>query len=135
MRVATILVADDSATVRTQVKRVLSDAGFEVIQAADGQAALELIRQQAPDLAIIDISMPALDGYGVCQEMKRMGTPWSEVPIILLTSCASHALELLGEQWGAYVAKPVSVTRLLEVVESLLKEGNRARGSQSAVPT
>lgn len=133
MRVATILVADDSATVRTQVKRVLSDAGFEVVQAADGRAALELIRQQAPDLAIIDISMPAMDGYGVCQEMKRMGTPWSEVPIVLLTSCASHALELLGEQWGAYVAKPVSVTRLLEVVESLLHEGNRARGRQSPV--
>lgn len=135
MRVATILVADDSATVRTQVKRVLSDAGFEVVQAANGKEALERIRQAAPDLAIVDISMPELDGYGVCQEMKRMGAPWCEVPIVLLTSCASHALELLGEQWGAYVAKPVSVTRLLEVVESLLQDGKQAGRRESPVVT
>jgi DNA-binding response OmpR family regulator len=131
MGVATILVADDSATVRTQVKRVLTDAGFGVVQAADGKEALQLIRQQAPDLAIIDISMPEMDGYGVCQEMKRMGAPWSEVPIVLLTSCASHALELLGEQWGAYVAKPVSVSRLLDVVESLLEQRDRTPGKAS----
>lgn len=134
MKRATILMADDSATVRIQLQRALEGQGHEVVIACDGREAVTKIQERPPDLAILDITMPELDGYEVCQQIKRMGLPWSRVPIIFLTSSASHALELLGEQWGAYVPKPVSVKRLLEVTTALL-EPTPATEDDSRSPT
>ena len=128
MKRATILMADDSATVRTQLRQALEGQGHEVLLACDGREAVLKMQEKLPDLAILDITMPELDGYEVCQQIKRMGPPWSRVPIIFLTSCTSHALELLGEQWGAYVPKPVSDKRLLEVSSALLA---RADGDEA----
>jgi DNA-binding response OmpR family regulator len=64
--------------------------------------------------------MPFLDGYGVCQELKRLGEPWSQVPIIFLTALESHALELLGHELGAYLQKPVCREKLLQTVADVL---------------
>ena len=143
MNGAKILVADDSATVRTQLRRALVDAGYEqIVEARNGIEAVQYLTDDLPDLAILDIRMPEMDGFGVCQQMKRMGPPWTQVPIIFLTSSSSHALELLGKQWGAYVPKPVSVSKLLGIVESLLKEkaklsadgGDDSASTQSSRP-
>jgi DNA-binding response OmpR family regulator len=127
-----ILLADDSATVRTQICRVLSGAGYDVMEATNGLAALRLAGAEPPSLAILDINMPYLDGFGVCQEIKQMGTPWNAIPIIFLTASRSHALEMLGEQLGAYVQKPISPELLLEVVRDLLVKQDQGKSAVRA---
>jgi DNA-binding response OmpR family regulator len=119
---AKILVADDSATVRTQICRVLSEAGYPVLEATNGLAAVRMANSEPLSLAILDIDMPYLDGFGVCQEIKHMGPPWDEIPIVFLTASRSHALEMLGQQLGAYVQKPVSPVELLSLVEELVSK-------------
>ncbi|MCA9076836.1 MAG: response regulator [Planctomycetaceae bacterium] len=114
-----ILVADDSRTIRTRLKQILIPAGFEVIEASSGQAALECIKREPPLLAVLDINMPDTDGYGVCEELQKLGPPCSELPIIFLTAMESHALEMLGDKLGAYLHKPVDAKRLLDAVHSL----------------
>lgn len=111
-----VLVVDDSRTVRTVVKRTLAEAGYDVITASDGAESLELFQTEMPQLAILDIRMPNLDGYGVCQELQRMGSPFNEIPIIFLTTLDSNALELLGDELGAYLQKPVRGQQLLDTV-------------------
>lgn len=115
-----ILVADDSTTIRLQICRALSGAGYAVLEATNGLAAVRLASSEPIQLAVLDIDMPYLDGFGVCQEIKHMGPPWSKIPIVFLTASRSHALEMLGEQLGAYVQKPISANELLQVVQSLL---------------
>jgi DNA-binding response OmpR family regulator len=118
-----ILVADDSATVRTQICRALSGAGYQVLEATNGLAAVRMANSEPLLLAILDIDMPYLDGFGVCQEIKHMGPPWNEIPIVFLTASRSHALEMLGEQLGAYVQKPISPEVLLDLVKTLVSKG------------
>ncbi|MGD9855798.1 MAG: response regulator transcription factor [Planctomycetaceae bacterium] len=115
-----VLVADDSRTIRTQLDLILSQEGFEVITASTGTDALESIFRETPDLAILDINMPELDGYGVCQELIARGEPWSRLPIVFLTSLDSHALEMLGLKMGAYLRKPIVGERVVDVVQSLI---------------
>jgi DNA-binding response OmpR family regulator len=131
---AKILIADDSATVRTQVSRALTGAGYEVVEATNGIAAVRAASAEPPLLAVLDIDMPYLDGFGVCQEIKQMGAGWTEVPIIFLTASRSHALEMLGEQLGAYVQKPISPEVLLEVVERLLAKKRAGREAAGVAP-
>lgn len=115
-----ILVADDSKTVRTIVSTILSDAGYEVILASDGAKALELAHSNRPSLAILDIVMPEMDGYAVCEKLQDMGSPWSEMPIVFLTSVKSQALKVLGSEYGAYMNKPVDSAQLLNTIEQQL---------------
>jgi DNA-binding response OmpR family regulator len=117
-----ILVADDSATLRTQLRRALTEAGYDVAVASDGLEAVQLARREPPELAILDIEMPGLDGYGVCQELQRMGEPWSRLPIVFLTASQSHALEMLGDKLGAYLHKPVGTKQLLQTVARQLEQ-------------
>ena len=111
-----VLVVDDSRTVRTVVNRTLTSVGYEVITASDGIESLEVVQRELPLLAILDIRMPYLDGYGVCQELQKLGEPFSKIPIIFLTTLESHALELLGDELGAYLQKPVRPQQLLDTV-------------------
>lgn len=115
-----ILVADDSKTVRTIVHTLLTEAGYDVVLAADGIQALELARAHRPSLAILDIVMPGLDGYAVCEELLEMGSPWCEMPIVFLTSVKSQALKVLGSEYGAYMNKPVDAGQLLDTIETQL---------------
>ncbi len=115
-----ILVVDDSTTIRLLLKRTLVSAGYDVTIANDGLQALDIAKSGCPDLAILDIRMPFLDGYGVCQEFKAMGPPWSDVPIVFLTTLNSHALELLGDEMGAYLKKPVCPDDLLQIVRQFV---------------
>ena len=114
-----ILVADDSRAVRVQMRRALAGAGYSVLEATNGIEALQVAGTEPPDLAIIDIIMPSLDGFGVCDHLKRMGPPWDRMPIVFITRCESQAVELLGKQWGAYLPKPVNLDKLLEVINGL----------------
>jgi DNA-binding response OmpR family regulator len=112
-----ILVVDDSRTFRVQLCRTLTRAGYDVLLAADGAEALSKLRERAPALLILDIQMPDMDGYEVCQELKRMGGEWSRLPIVFLTTLDSRALDLLGNEMGAYLRKPVGDAELLDTVK------------------
>lgn len=122
MSMLKVLVADDSRTIRIQLTQILSKAGYEVVTASDGRQAVDQIISESPFLVILDINMPELDGYGVCQAMKSMADPWQQLPVIFLTTLRSHALELLGRELGAYLQKPVNPAELLEVVEVFAHE-------------
>ena len=133
--IANILVVDDSGTVRCILDRMLVQAGYNVILADDGLTALEMAQSTKPDLVILDIQMPLMDGYAVCQQMKAMGPPWDRTPIIFLTSVESNALDLLGHAMGDYVRKPVDPSRLLTSVERLLAAHDRREQLTTSVRT
>jgi CheY-like chemotaxis protein len=116
----TILVADDSRTVQTLVRRILVEAGYNVLVATNGVEAVRLAKEHRPHLIVLDIEMPEMDGYGVCDALKQLGAPWENLPIIFLTQVESNALELLGVQLGAYLPKPTNSDRLLETVSRFL---------------
>ena len=115
-----ILVVDDSRTIRTLVRRVLTRAGYEVVLASDGSEAVEIVRDQRPNLVILDINMPGMDGYATCQELLAIGQPWDAMPIIFLTNVSAQHMDALGSELGAYLHKPVRDDVLLSTVADLL---------------
>ena len=113
-----VLVADDSRSIRTHLRRRLSEEGFKVTLASDGAIAIEEIRKSPPDVAILDINMPNVDGYGVCEEMQRSGATF---PVVFLTSVRANAVRMLGDAMGgAYLTKPVSAEKLVKTVREVL---------------
>lgn len=129
MSVPYILVVDDSHTVRTLVKRTLTKDGYEVGTANDGLDAFEKIAERLPDLMVLDIQMPLMDGYTVCQKLQEIGEPFASVPVIFLTSIKSQALNMLGKQLGDYLHKPICAQQLLSAIERTL--GVEPAGAQS----
>ena len=118
MRTSRILVADDSRAVRICVERILTKSGFEVILACNGVEAVELTRKHAPELVILDIIMPEMDGYSACEKILSDRT----IPILFLTKDPGQHLSILGDQLGAYLPKPVEERELVSVVHSLIHE-------------
>ncbi|MGB5241733.1 MAG: response regulator, partial [Prochlorococcaceae cyanobacterium] len=88
----TILVVDDEASIRRILDTRLSMIGYHVVTASDGIEALEAFRQSSPDLVVLDVMMPRLDGYGVCQELRKE----SDVPIVMLTALGDVADRITG---------------------------------------
>ena len=123
-----ILVVDDSRTIRNAVKRTLVTAGYDVICASNGHKAIDLLNDEF-DLMILDINMPGLDGFEVCEQLKSSDVNMQNLPIIFLTSDDSHALELLGRQFGAYLQKPVSPEVLVSAVKEQLASDSVATNS------
>ena len=123
-----ILVVDDSRTIRNAVKRTLVTAGHDVICASNGHEAIDLLNDEF-DLMILDINMPGLDGFEVCEQLKSSDVNMQNLPIIFLTSDDSHALELLGRQFGAYLQKPVSSEVLVSAVKEQLASDSVATNS------
>lgn len=114
-----LLVVDDSQSIRVTVKRILNQAGYDVITAVDGIQAIEQL-QEEPQLMVLDVNMPGLDGYGVCEKLRELGSKYDRLPIVFLTAVESRALELLGREFGAYLHKPVNELELLTVIEQQL---------------
>jgi DNA-binding response OmpR family regulator len=119
-----VLVADDDADVRELVVFRLSRAGYEVITAADGEEAVEVAFARNPDLLVIDVMMPRLDGYEVTERL-RASEEFARTPILLLTASVQEAAVERGYEVGAdeYVKKPFSPRELLERVAAALGEG------------
>ncbi|PSB29560.1 response regulator transcription factor RpaB [Stenomitos frigidus] len=115
----TILVVDDDANIRRILATRLSMAGYIVSTAADGSQALTSFRQQAPDLIVLDVMMPELDGYDVCRTLRKE----SNVPIILLTALANVADRITGLEAGAddYMVKPFSPKELETRIRCILR--------------
>lgn len=114
-----ILVVDDEISIRRILETRLSIVGYNVVTAADGEEALLAYRKEMPNLIILDIMMPKLDGYGVCQEIRKE----SEIPIIMLTALSDITDKITGLELGAddYIVKPFSPKELEARVKSILR--------------
>ncbi|MEO8394571.1 MAG: response regulator [Chloroflexota bacterium] len=119
---ATILVVDDSEVVLKLVQWELKDAGYRVATAQDGRAGLKVAKQVNPDLIILDVQMPEMDGYEVCRQLRKTSTT-IHVPIIMLTSLSNLSNMQEGYAAGAddYITKPFKSLELRMRVESLLR--------------
>ena len=120
-----ILVVDDDPTVSDVVRRYLERAGYDVVLAADGPAALGAYAREEPDLVVLDLMLPGMDGLEVCRRLRDSST---EVPIIMLTALGEESDRVLGLQLGAddYVTKPFSPRELVLRVQSVLRRSGAA---------
>src|SRR5919201_1980992 len=117
--VATILVVDDEPRIVQVVRDYLEHGGFTVLTAFDGAAALRTARTGRPDLVVLDLSLPGLDGLDVARSLRRQ----SEVPIIMLTARTEESDKLVGLELGAddYITKPFSPKELVARVRAVLR--------------
>ena len=123
-----ILVAEDDTNIRHVLKIQLESADYEVVTAEDGIKALEEVNRQVPDLILLDIMMPKMDGYEVCRRLKA-DFHTSKVPIIMLTAKSTENDKVGGLELGAndYLTKPYSSKELLARVRGLLQWSNTER--------
>ncbi|MGN6732354.1 MAG: adenylate/guanylate cyclase domain-containing protein, partial [Candidatus Binatia bacterium] len=117
-----ILAVDDNKQNLSVLERALSAAGYEVLTAQDGATALALIRSSAPDLVLLDVMMPGMSGYEVCQQI-RANEATCLLPIVMLTALTDVADRIRGIESGAddFLSKPVNREELLTRVKSLLR--------------
>lgn len=118
-----ILVVDDEADLVEMVKMRLEAGGYEVITAYDGQESLDKAKKEKPDLIILDLMLPKMDGYKVCGLLKA-DTRYKKIPIIMFTARAQEDDVKLGKEVGAdaYIIKPFEPPVLLNKIKELLKE-------------
>ena len=122
-----ILVVDDEPKIVRLARDYLEKNGFSVVTAADGQSALTTARREKPDLVILDLMLPNIDGREVCRILRRE----SDIPIIMLTALSEEIDQVTGLEIGAddYITKPFSVRALVARVRALLR---RTRGDVKA---
>ena len=119
----TIMVVDDNPDIITIVKTILEGKGYNVLSASSGQALLNLLNGQKPDLIILDIMMPEMDGLEVLGRLKGI-TETASIPVILLTAKVQYEDVLGGYKLGAdyYITKPFTSTQLVNGINLLLGE-------------
>jgi len=125
-----ILAVDDSATVLEMIKSVLVAEGYDVITASDGAEGLETARRERPDLILLDVMLPKLDGYRVCRLLK-FDQNYKAIPIVMLTAKAEDAAVATGMRTGAdqYLTKPVEPDTLLAAVAAELARAGSVTAS------
>ena len=128
MNAARVLVIDDDADVRGLVAELLGRAGLSVEQAEDGRSGLRALHKTPPDLVVLDVSMPDLDGWQTLERIRDL----SEVPILMLTARGDELDRVRGLQAGAddYVIKPFGRQELLARVQALLRRAGREAAQQ-----
>lgn len=121
-----ILVVDDENAIRQILATRLSMGGYDVVVAANGEEALEVFEAELPDLVVLDVMMPKLDGYSVCQELRKK----TDVPIIMLTALGEIADRITGLEMGAddYLAKPFSPKELEARIKAILRRTEGQNG-------
>jgi CheY-like chemotaxis protein len=120
-----ILVVDDDAPVRLLLEKILQSAGYRVTSVPDGMAALKVAREDPPDLAVCDLSMPGIDGFTVCSMLKRNKT--FRAPILVLSGRISERDIQAARKAGAdeFIPKPVEREKLLTTVAEWLTIGEK----------
>ncbi|MFQ6102855.1 MAG: response regulator [Candidatus Glassbacteria bacterium] len=123
-----LLVVEDEADLREAIKFDLEMSGYEVYSAEDGIKGLKLAREKKPDLLILDLLLPRMDGYRVCR-MLKVDEETGKLPIIMLTAKAGKQDEKLGLESGAdlYMTKPFEPEKLLENVKLLIQRTLKER--------
>ena len=116
-----ILIVDDEAYIVTSLEFVMKSAGFEVGVAYDGEEALEQVKEMVPDLVILDVMMPKLDGFQVCEKI-RANPAWKSVRIIMLTAKGRDTERERGLSLGAddYITKPFATRDILKHAKQIL---------------
>lgn len=119
-----ILVVEDELPMRTAICDLLQAEGYRVLAASDGQSGLGRALKEKPDLILLDIMMPRLDGFAVCRELRRLSIP---VPVLILTAKGQVEDRVTGLDVGAddYLVKPFSTEELLARVRALLRRSRR----------
>lgn len=120
---ATILIADDERNITDVCKRYLELEGYRVVVADDGQEALDRWRSEKPDVVILDLMMPRIDGWKVCEEIRTN----QDTPVIMLTALGEERDRIVGLTMGAddYLVKPFSPRELVLRVKAILRRMNR----------
>ena len=124
MSLPTVLVVDDEASIREVVRRYLEADGFAVVEAADGEDALLLFHERTPDVVVLDVALPVLDGIEVLRRLRAV----SAVPVIMLSARVEESDRVIGLSVGAddYVTKPFSARELTLRVKNLLRRQTAA---------
>jgi DNA-binding response OmpR family regulator len=119
------IVVDDEAEIVRLVRAYLERAGFAVVAASEGREALAVFRHERPNLVVLDLNLPGLDGLDVCRAMRRD----TDVPIIMLTARLEETDRLIGLELGAddYVVKPFSPREIVARVRAVLRRAEAAR--------
>lgn len=118
----TILVSDDNPQINEILQKYLKSEGYAVVTAQDGQQALDLFFSHAPDLVLLDVMMPKLDGFSVCQQIRRV----SDVPILMITARGEDEDRISGLDLGAddYIVKPFSTGELMARIRAVLRRSS-----------
>ena len=117
----TILTVDDSTSMRQMVRATLQSAGYGVVEAADGEEALQYARSHCVDLVISDVNMPRMDGIRLVSELRSLPT-YRLTPMLLLTTESSQEKKLEGKRAGAtgWIVKPFHPERMLQVIAKVV---------------
>ena len=125
-----ILVADDDINVHQSLNTYFRREGYQMISAYDGQEAIDHVRKSRPDIVLLDIMMPKMDGLMVCREIRKE----TNLPIIMLTAKGEEFDKLLGLELGAddYITKPFSPREVLARVKAVLRRMHELKDSGKA---
>jgi DNA-binding response OmpR family regulator len=125
-----VLIVDDEQRIVSGVRKYFEQAGYDVLAAYDGPAGLSLARTEKPDLVVLDLMLPGMDGMDVCRELRRE----SHVPIIMLTARVDEADKVVGLELGAddYVTKPFSPRELVARARAVLRRAREMGGAPTA---
>ena len=120
-----ILIAEDEPDIQELLRTYLEDAGYKTAAAGDGVTALTLFGEQSFDLVLLDLMLPKIDGFGVCELIRRQ----SQVPILMLTALDGEEQQLRGFAMDIddYVTKPFSMPVLLEKIRVILRRSGKAQ--------
>jgi CheY-like chemotaxis protein len=121
-----ILVAEDNAVNRELVRELLETHGYSVFEASNGQEALHMIAESTPDLLLLDLGMPVLDGFGVIRQV-RDNPVWATLPVLALTAYAMQGDRdrIISSGFDGYLSKPINSGALLEELTRLLETRDR----------
>lgn len=131
MAVYQIMIIEDDPVIRTELKNMLCGNGYDVTAVSDFSGTIQEVRKRAPHLILLDIKLPAADGFSLCSEIRT----FSDVPIVFVTGCSTDMDELNSIMRGgdAYITKPYNTAILLAKIASLLKRAYPV-GSQEIIP-
>ena len=130
-RVTTVLIVEDELKITRLVRDYLEQAGFAVLEAADGEAALSLARSQRPDMIVLDLGLPGIDGLDVTRRLRET----SSVPIIMVTARTEETDRIVGLELGAddYLTKPFSPKELVARIRAVLRRADATMGGGEMV--
>ena len=129
MDIQKVLIADDEKHIREILKMYCEKEGFDVIEAADGAEAILKVQSEKPDILILDIMMPVMDGLEVCKQVRKM----SDLPIIMLTAKDEDDDRILGLEIGAddYITKPFNSREVVARIKAVLRRAGAQENRRS----
>ncbi|TNF30864.1 MAG: response regulator transcription factor [Deltaproteobacteria bacterium] len=124
-----VLIAEDDAHIRRGLKEVLEAEGYDVVEAANGRDALDLLDPEQPDFALLDIMMPEVNGYDVCRDYQRRRP---EMPVIFISAKSEEIDRVLGLELGAddFIPKPFGVREVIARIRAVTRRAYASRGEQ-----